>query len=989
MKHRGRINLVNSLWPFFLLVCICLPHSEDPAHSWGVLALRNTPIQSGTAVKLCFLYFGPLSDLGWTFTYNVARLDAHTALTARYKRKNITFDSRFYYPNAFRLYPNKTNHTIQMIQEGCRIILSNNRALLGDDDKISKLYPNVSFVLVNHNRLGDTSLENVAYVGFNARASYYLKGIAAGHVAKRKICFLAGYESSALGRNANDAVNGFLIGIRRVNVTIPIEVISMNSWFWPVAEVEIATLYLQRGCDVIGRYSDAFNLDNVVASKNAADNIRNSFDSLPNETNPFASTGVLTVGPHSNLQLFVGDSVLVSSFLDWTTILEPILVDIVETGNPNLKKSPFFYGLKSGGLIVSALSPRAPVAAVKAFEEERARVLTPGVEEEPVCGPGWTLRTSRQPVTYLNGTRCLTAIDGLLEFIDVGNVLFHPDFKYIDQCPPGTFGRYRTENITLECVPCPVNTYSSVSGSRSCTPCADGTETASLGATICSPKDQLEIIVPPIVLCSLAGLLICIFVVFRCGRARPQKKAGSALNLNAPRQPPFFVVSTSTRGVEGLELSFSLKRAMSAYQSIVYEATEIHNGYLVKRVEEDFLIAFKSPIDAALFANYLHLAISRFNDDAAEEALRHDRERTVARERQAKDRREKAKRGSLSKQEAQRKPGRTNTKSHEFAVRVALHHCTKNVLVRFHPEREYYDYAGSDIHTALDLAQVARQGETLMTRETMEEILADNDFPVILAREVELRFVGIIKSIASDPLEGHRAASVEISREDSLSNEGSSSSASSPRHGGESRQIALFSLIQVELASKKFPFLRLQSSDAEGITEAVDAVAPRTMEDSRNRRSVSNLERLPDDDHTRSLSVTATTLSLQRGADALERQLGGSNNTATTLDWSPSLGLGIAAMRKAEVQTHETRGEELLEGLLRPLSSAERRVLLQRIAAAHEAAMSASYDGSSKSSEERSVTQREGETEGEGPDVARLIRKALTQMAPDAAPRQY
>ena len=117
---------------FFLLMLIFLAVST------------HAQLSSRTHLKSCYLLFGGLSDLGYTFAHNKGRLGAHQRFSLDYP--NITLDSEY----ALGAFFGDTKAIVQdFVDRGCEVILATSAAFTGTIMPFVERYPNITFSLHN------------------------------------------------------------------------------------------------------------------------------------------------------------------------------------------------------------------------------------------------------------------------------------------------------------------------------------------------------------------------------------------------------------------------------------------------------------------------------------------------------------------------------------------------------------------------------------------------------------------------------------------------------------------------------------------------------------------------------------------------------------------------------------------------------------------------------------------------------------------------
>jgi basic membrane lipoprotein Med (substrate-binding protein (PBP1-ABC) superfamily)/class 3 adenylate cyclase len=636
--------------------------------SWSSLSDATAP----ASMKLCYLYFGTIEDLGWTFSFNQGRLAAHTELAAMFPgtRFESIFRESVFFSSDRSLIVN------DFIKEGCRVIFSNNALLLdSQDDYFTARFPNVSFVLLNDDKLHDTQYPNRIYVGFAFGSAYYLGGVAAAAEATNRICFSAAWEAE---RNPNDAANGFMLGVRSLNSTIPIELVTMNSWNDPDADVALGKVFVEMGCDVIGRYSDPRSMDVYVESQR------------------LTKRNVFTVPPHSNLQQYVGDSVLTAIYTNWGPKIVEIVSDIITSGNPDPQKVPYSFGLASGGVAMSPISALGNTYTNSVVVDSHLRLFQRS--DDVYCDSSLMFNNGSR-IRIPSGKVCIDSSFSLPRYLDL-NQTDHGAFELYTSCTPGTYYSYSTSpKIQLNCLPCPANTFSISFGAKSCSACPKGkvSSPGSIGCTTGSifPPEYILLIVAPLALI-LLGLSWGIYYLRRKAEER---------NKYAPKEAPLCLLFTD---IEDSTTMWNLhpgamSEAIELHHEIIRQCISDSKGYEVKTVGDSFMIATKSALDGVMLA--LDIQRRLFEADWPSEFRSADFGSNVW---------------------------------NGFKVRIGVHYC-REVQPKYEAFRQYFDYYGADVNACSRIEACARGGQVLIDSSTLGVMKTEPEYDALIADDVSIK----------------------------------------------------------------------------------------------------------------------------------------------------------------------------------------------------------------------------------------------------------
>nr|MBA3531195.1 BMP family ABC transporter substrate-binding protein [Ardenticatenales bacterium] len=144
----------------------------------------------------------------------------------------------------------------------------------------------------------------------------YLSGIVAGSATESNIIgYVAAFDIPEVVRG----INAFTLGVRSVNPEAEVHVTYTNTWFDPPRERTIAQALLDQGADVIAQHQDS-----TEPQKAARD------------------TDTLSIGYHSDMSRFVGESVLTSPVWTW----EEKYTEIVQQVLDGSYQSESYYGVE-------------------------------------------------------------------------------------------------------------------------------------------------------------------------------------------------------------------------------------------------------------------------------------------------------------------------------------------------------------------------------------------------------------------------------------------------------------------------------------------------------------------------------------------------------------------------------------------------------------------------------------------------------------------
>merc|ERR1711964_286893 len=96
-------------------------------------------------IKLCYVNFLDVDDLGYSFSFNAARLKIHDNIKTMFPNSTV---QSVIAPNAFIMSLDQQKAMLRKhVQRGCHVVVSDAEPLLhkGNYSEVSAMYPNVTF----------------------------------------------------------------------------------------------------------------------------------------------------------------------------------------------------------------------------------------------------------------------------------------------------------------------------------------------------------------------------------------------------------------------------------------------------------------------------------------------------------------------------------------------------------------------------------------------------------------------------------------------------------------------------------------------------------------------------------------------------------------------------------------------------------------------------------------------------------------------------
>eukprot|EP01098_Paradermamoeba_levis_P002901 TRINITY_DN1374_c0_g3_i1.p1 TRINITY_DN1374_c0_g3~~TRINITY_DN1374_c0_g3_i1.p1 ORF type:complete len:413 (-),score=95.88 TRINITY_DN1374_c0_g3_i1:4-1242(-) len=311
------------------VVCSLLPNCFGQSNN-DTTTITPSPT-SGTGLKhIAFLYYGVISDLGWTFAHDQARL----AVQQKYRGKVRT---------EYRENVLTTADTIvafdHFIGRGFDLLVATSFDMMDTVIDYAGRYPNVSFVHVS----GYKDAPNAAYCYARVYQAYYLGGMLAAHMTKGD---LAGFVASFPDPSVLADINAFTIGFRKVKPTGRVVLSMAATWYDPFTEKKNAELLIQRypNIQVFGQEVDSVSIPLVARD-----------------------AGLYSVGYTTDMRIFAGESVLASTMFNFAPVYFPYVESVL---NGSWLGKNLYPGLETGATSLSALSLNVPDDILEMIDKE-------------------------------------------------------------------------------------------------------------------------------------------------------------------------------------------------------------------------------------------------------------------------------------------------------------------------------------------------------------------------------------------------------------------------------------------------------------------------------------------------------------------------------------------------------------------------------------------------------------------------------------------
>lgn len=267
------------------------------------------------ALKVAFVYIGPVGDGGWTYAHDQARRNMEAEFG---DRVDTTFVENV--PEG----PGSEKIFRELAEKGNRLIFGTTYGYMEAMQKAAQDFPDVKFV----HATGDRLAPNMSVYEARTYEGAYLAGMLAAKVTKsNKLGFVASIPIPEVFRN----INAFTLGAQAVNPEITTELAWVEAWFDPVKERAVALELIARGADVLIQ-----NTDSPAVLKAAQEK------------------GVRAFGWDSDMTLYAPLAHLGSVAIDWAPYYKKTVADVL---NDRWTSNAIWWGVRQNMIKIASPNP--------------------------------------------------------------------------------------------------------------------------------------------------------------------------------------------------------------------------------------------------------------------------------------------------------------------------------------------------------------------------------------------------------------------------------------------------------------------------------------------------------------------------------------------------------------------------------------------------------------------------------------------------------
>jgi len=284
---------------------------------------------SAKALKVAYVYVGPVGDAGWTYAHDLGR---------QYVEKIFGDAIRTDFIESVSEGAESESVIRSYAQRGYDLIFATSFGYMDSVINVAKKYPKTIFMHCS----GYKTANNVGTYFGRIYEPDFLSGLIAGIMTKSNIIgYVAAYPIPEVVRG----INAFALGIEYVNPAAKVHVIWVNSWYDPALEKEAAISLLNIGADVIAQGQDS------PAAQQAAQEY-----------------GVYSIGYNSDMEKFAPKSYLGAPVWNWGPYYERVIKEVMA----GTWKSEQYWGGMADGVVdldISDLVPNTVKKLVSVFKE--------------------------------------------------------------------------------------------------------------------------------------------------------------------------------------------------------------------------------------------------------------------------------------------------------------------------------------------------------------------------------------------------------------------------------------------------------------------------------------------------------------------------------------------------------------------------------------------------------------------------------------------
>lgn len=271
-----------------------------------------------SALKVAFVYVGPVGDSGWTFAHDQGRKAAADALGARVQTtfvENVPEGA-----DAERVLRD-------LVGQGNKLIFG---TTFGYMEPMMKVAADTKDARFEH-ATGYKTADNLRTYDSRTYEGAYMAGVVAGAMTKtHKLGVVGSIPIPEVIRN----IDSFTLGAQTVDPKVETRVVWVNKWFDPPKESEAAQTLIDQGADVLMQ-----NTDSSAVLQTAE------------------KTGKYAFGWDSDMSKLAPKAHLASAVIQWAPYYKKAIEDMLDG---HWQTGQAWWGVKEGAIDLASMSDAVP-----------------------------------------------------------------------------------------------------------------------------------------------------------------------------------------------------------------------------------------------------------------------------------------------------------------------------------------------------------------------------------------------------------------------------------------------------------------------------------------------------------------------------------------------------------------------------------------------------------------------------------------------------
>lgn len=218
-----------------------------------ILSIIMTGAVGADALKVGFVYVGPIGDHGWTYQHDQGRL----AIEKQFGKRIKTL-----YIEKVAEGPDTERAVTRLARQGAGLIFTTSFGFMDPTIKVAKRFPKVKF----EHATGYKRSKNVSTYSSRFYEGRYIIGQIAARMSSSGV---AGYIASFPIPEVVRGINAFMLGAQSINPSFSVKTVWVNTWFDPGKEADAAKVLIGQGADIIAQHTDSTAPMQIAGEKGA------------------------------------------------------------------------------------------------------------------------------------------------------------------------------------------------------------------------------------------------------------------------------------------------------------------------------------------------------------------------------------------------------------------------------------------------------------------------------------------------------------------------------------------------------------------------------------------------------------------------------------------------------------------------------------------------------------------------------------------------